>query len=272
MLIDADALKHWIENFYGYGSWQARFWFVGFEENGGDAPEEVAGKLNYFRQLETKDRSILCDIRELFRHVNFRLDGPSAKKFSNLNDYRFGDNATLHGAWKNLIAFEHGYNDQEVPDLLHYQKNSFALPSAAGAEALIPLYPLPAHHHAWYYAWLEMPQFPFLKNRTAYQEYVYPERIAKILQNITIYHPKVVVMYGMDNINLLKKSVQDAFPNAKFKMAKAVKRQIPQHHYADLDGTVLVLTTQIPALKHKRIETGFDWYELGKLVKAYADA
>jgi hypothetical protein len=48
MLIDGKALKYWIDNFYGYGSWHARFWFVGYEESGGDVPEEVAGKLNYF--------------------------------------------------------------------------------------------------------------------------------------------------------------------------------------------------------------------------------
>ncbi len=46
MLIEEKALKHWIDHFYGYGSWQARFWFVGYEESGGDVPEEVAEKLS----------------------------------------------------------------------------------------------------------------------------------------------------------------------------------------------------------------------------------
>lgn len=44
VLINENALQRWIENFYGYGSWQARFWFIGFEEGGGDAPEELAEK------------------------------------------------------------------------------------------------------------------------------------------------------------------------------------------------------------------------------------
>ncbi len=71
----------------------------------------------------------------------------------------------------------------------------------------------------------------------------------------------------MENINTLKKSVQEFFHGAKFKMVKAIKLQIPQHHRADLNGTKLLITTQIPALRHNRIETGFDWQEYGKLVK-----
>jgi len=51
-------------------------------------------------------------------------------------------------------------------------------------------------------------------------------------------------------------------------MVKAVKHRIPQHHRTKFDGTTLLITTQIPALKYNRVETGFDWYEFGKLVKA----
>ena len=267
MLIEEKALKYWIDNFYGYGSWHARFWFVGYEESGGDVPEEVAEKLNYFYNLQTPNSPTLCDIRELYRHVAFRVEGPRAEKFANFNDHRFGSEATLHGAWKNLIAFVHGHQNKKLPDLLTYQKNSFASGSGS-SEALIQLYPLPAHNHAWYYAWLDLPQFSFLKSRTSYQEYVYPTRMRSILQNMSIYKPEVVVMYGMDNINLLKNSVHEFFPAAKFTMVKGVKLQIPQHHRADFNETTLIITTQIPALRHNRIETGFDWYEFGKLVKA----
>jgi hypothetical protein len=93
-------------------------------------------------------------------------------------------------------------------------------------------------------------------------------RIQAILSNIRAYRPEVVLMYGMDNINTLKKSIQVFFHDAKFNMIKATKRQIPQHHRADLNGTTLLITTQIPALRHNRIETGFDWEEFGKRVKA----
>ena len=193
MLIEDKVLKHWIDNFYGYGSWHAGFWFVGYEESGADLPEEVADRLNYFYNLQGTNSPGLCDIRELYRHVAFRAERPGTAKFANLYDYRFGTHATLHGLWKNLIAFVHGYQNEQLPDLITYQINSFASPSPPN-EAMIPLYPLPAHDHAWYYAWLDLPQFPFLKRRSLYQDYVYSVRMHTILENISMYKPEVVLM------------------------------------------------------------------------------
>jgi hypothetical protein len=269
MLIKEKPLAHWIDTFYGYGSWQARFWFVGFEESGGDAPEEVAEKINYLYATQTTGPT-LCDIRELYKQVAFRIEGPRAEKFATFYDHRFGPLATLHGMWKNLIAFVHGYQNQDLPDLLTYQQNSFASPKGK-SEALIQLYPLPAHNHAWYYAWLDMPELPFLKSRSLYRDRLYPTRIQTILKNMRTHKPELVLMYGMENINELKKSIHQFFPSATFKMVKAIKQYIPQHHQADINGTTLLLTTQIPALRHNRIETGFDWYALGKLISNKKD-
>ena len=73
-------------------------------------------------------------------------------------------------------------------------------------------------------------------------------------------------MYGMSNVNALKKSVQVFFPGTEFQLVKSVRQQIPQHHLADLNGTALLITTQIPTLKHNRVDTGFDWEEMGKSI------
>ena len=277
MLIDETALKHWIDDFYGYGSWHARFWFISYEEGGGDVPEEVADKLNYFQNTHTQADGALCDIRELYKHVFLSTGSGAAStgsgadrvpKFTNLYEYRFDKNATLHGVWKNLIAFVHGYSHEKLPDLLAYQQHTFSSLEAQ-REALIRLYPLPSpHNHAWYYSWLDLPQLGFLKSRTLYQEHVYQRRIQNILSNIRTYKPEVVLMYGMDNINTLKNSVQAFHEGAKFKMIKATKLQIPQHHRVEVNGTTMLITTQTPALRHNRIETGFDWEEFGKRVKA----
>jgi hypothetical protein len=272
MLIEEKPLQHWIENFYGYGSWQARFWFIAYEEGGGDMPEEVADKVNYFYNVPAQTDGTLCDIRELYKQVAVMSDGPKANSFNNLYEYRFDKNAVLNNIWKNLIAFAHGYQGATVPDLLHYQKHTFTSPSLK-QEALIKLYPLPApHSHAWYYSWLDLPEVSFLKSRKKYQEQVYQRRMRSIVSNIGAYKPEVVLMYGMDNINSLKNSVQEFFYDAKFKMVKAtaptaIGGQIPQHHRVDLGRTALLITTQIPALRHNRIETGFDWEAFGKNVK-----
>src|SRR5687768_7152254 len=63
MLIEERQLQHWIDNFYGYGSWQAGIWFIGYEEGGGDLPEEVAEKFNYFfAHHGSSSQPTLCDI------------------------------------------------------------------------------------------------------------------------------------------------------------------------------------------------------------------
>lgn len=264
MLIKEEALRHWLDNFYGYGSWHARFWFIAHEEGGGETPEEVADKLNYFYKAQAQTDGGLCDIRELYKHVSVRAEGPKANLFNNLYEHRFGKNAIQDGVWKNLIAFVHGYKQMKVPDSLAYQQHHF-LSSSSQNEALIDLYPLPGpYSHAWYYSWLELQQLGFLKSRTLYQEHVYDRRMHTILSNISTYKPELVLMYGMENINTIKESVQAFFHSAKFKMVKAAMQQIPQHHRADLNGTIMLITTQIPALRHKRIETGFDWEEFGR--------
>ncbi|HEY3404744.1 MAG TPA: hypothetical protein VGK59_15245 [Ohtaekwangia sp.] len=267
MLIEEVQLTHWMDNFYGYGSWNARFWFVGYEESGGDLPEEVADKLNYFHRVHTQPAATLCDIRELYRHVAIRWDGPKANLFNNRYEYRFDTNAVQHGVWKNIIAFVHGYENKPLPDLLAYQQQTLASPTAQ-TEALISLYPLPSpHNHAWYYSWLDLPDLKFLKSRALYEERMYMSRIHNILNNINTYKPEVVLLYGMNNVNTLKNSVQEFIPGIKFKLIKAIKQQIPQHHRADFNGTTLLITTQIPALRHGRVETGFDWEEFGKSLK-----
>jgi hypothetical protein len=266
MHIDSKALQYWIDNFYGYGSWHAKIWFVGYEDGGGEWPEEVAEKLHYFYNTHTsKTEAKLCDIRELYQQITARLEGPRGKLFANLFEHRFGKQAIQHGVWKNLIGFAHGYRNATLPDLLEFQKNSFL--SATSQEAWIQLYPLPSpHSHAWYYAWLDLPGLDFIRRRAQYQEHLYPNRIQHILNNIKEYKPEIVLMYSMENISGLKESVREFFSDATFKTVKAIKLQTPQYHRADINGTTLIITTQMPALHHNRIETGFDWYGFGKLV------
>jgi len=260
MLIKEETLSHWIDHFYGYGSWGAKIWFVAYEEGGGDLPEDVADRLNYFYQHHRKvTEPTLSDVRELYKHVAARVDGPKLGVFKTLYDYRFGPNATQHGAWKNLIAFRYGFHGKKLTDQLKYQKTFFL----ADDIALINLYPLPSpHNHAWYYSWLDMPQFPFLKDRKLYESTVYERRTQDLLRSIKDHQPEVVVMYGMSDINDLKNSF-----SSKFKMVKGTPQVIPQHHRADIDDTTLIITTQIPTLRHGRPGTGYDWYEFGKSVQ-----
>ena len=261
MPILESELSHWIDHFYGYGSWKSRFWFISHEEPGGDFPEEVGERIRYFTKVKSPD---LCDIRDLYAHVAYQPERAHAAVFSNLYDYRFGPSATLNTVWKNLISFEFGCSHQPLPDLLDYQRTQFA-EIAREREALIPLYPLPStHNHAWYYSWLQLKGFDFLRTRQRYEQHLYQTRMTTILDNIQRYHPEAVVMFAMNNINNIKQSICGHFENVKFTTIKAIPLQIPGHHRATINGTRVMITTLMPALKHNRKETGFDWYECGK--------
>src|SRR5882757_3545905 len=108
MPVKEEALRYWINTFYGYGSWNASIWFVAYEEDGGDTPEEVDEKFSYFYTTHSPiAQSTLCDLRESYRQVTARMDGPRAEIFNTLYEYRFGTRAKPHGIWKNLIAFVH---------------------------------------------------------------------------------------------------------------------------------------------------------------------
>src|SRR5690606_6852910 len=268
MLIVQEALRHWIENFYGYGSWQARFWFVAYDEGGGETPEDVAERINYFKAHHPQSGdSELCDIRDLYGKVLLRWEGPKAKAYRTLYDYRFGDHAAPHTIWKHLTALEYAFRGEPQPNFIDYQEHAFASTTARN-EAILKLFPLPAaHHHGWYYSWLQLPGLEFIRSRTTYEERVYPPRIQRILSKIRTCKPELVLFYGMNNINTLKASVQEHFPEAQFTLFKAVKQHTPQYHRADVEGTTLLITTQIPALRHRRVETGFDWEALGKAVR-----
>ncbi len=268
MFIEEKKLQHWVNLFYGYGSWSARFWFIGYEESGGNSPQEVAEKFNYFsKEHSSVSSGTLCDIRKLYRQLTVTEGDRKGELFTNRHEYRFGPNAIQHRIWKNLIAFERGYQNEKLPDLINYQCQKLALPDLA-QEALISLYPLPSpHNHAWYYSWLNLPQVDYLKSREHYEAHVYEARIQTILSNVRAHQPEVVLMYGMNNINSLKESVSSFFPQAKFALSKAVKQQIPPCHRAEVNGTILLITTQIPALRHNRIETGFNWETFGRLCR-----
>ncbi len=268
MIIEETALAHWIENFYGHGSWKARAWFIAHEDGGGDVPEEVAEKINYFyRKHPPGNGHQLCNLRDLYQHMAFNADNAKANMYSNLYDFRFGHLAVANTAWNNLIAFVHGFRGEILPNLLDYQKKLF-VDSSSSSEALLRLYPLPsANHHAWYYSWLDLPQLSFLKTREQYEQHVYETRMQTLLDKLRGYHPEVVIMYGMNNINKLKQSILQFFPNTVFKAVKAVKQHTPQHHHAVIGQTTLVITTQLPTLRHHRVETGFDWEAFGKAVR-----
>lgn len=260
-----NLLQHWIDSFYGYGSWSAPHWYISYEEDGGDTPEEVAEKIEFFGKRQSVGDD-LVDIRELYKVCTIPWDSNRLASLETLFDLRFGQQANSSTVWRNLSAFGHAWENEKFTDELEYQRHQFARKDR-GREAWLKLYPLPAHSHAWYYAWLELPDLPFLKTRVTYEDHLFRTRLTKFVEGIRQYRPRLVLMYGMNNIQAIRQFIIASFPGTRFGSVKSTKLKIPSHHYTTIGNTMLVVTTQIPALRHQRVETGFDWAAFGSQLR-----
>jgi hypothetical protein len=84
MTINETSLKHWIEFFFGYGTWRSPVWFVAHEESGGELPEEVAERIEYFKEFHKNTTSpVLCELREMYKRLSFRYEGPKSHLYKN---------------------------------------------------------------------------------------------------------------------------------------------------------------------------------------------
>lgn len=48
-MVEQQLLKTFMSRFYGYGSWSAKYWFIGMEEGGGDSEEEIERRMMTWR-------------------------------------------------------------------------------------------------------------------------------------------------------------------------------------------------------------------------------
>jgi hypothetical protein len=62
--LDDTLLEAFMTGFYGYGTWAAKYWFVGLEEGGGQTCDEIARRIETWKK---RKRPEIDDIRE-FHH------------------------------------------------------------------------------------------------------------------------------------------------------------------------------------------------------------
>ena len=85
-MINDELLEALINGFYGYGNYQAPYWFVGMEESGGNSIEEIAQRIETW---DKRGRKELEDVAEYSREIG-------------INRY-FDDHAKLQSTWNKLI-------------------------------------------------------------------------------------------------------------------------------------------------------------------------
>ena len=68
-MLDELLLDDFMRSFFGYGSYQADYWFVGLEEGGGNSIEEVMSRLEIWNYQERQELEDVRIYHEALRDV-----------------------------------------------------------------------------------------------------------------------------------------------------------------------------------------------------------
>lgn len=213
-MLDNNALRGFIDHFFGYGELEAPIWFIGMEEGGGASQDEIEARLATW---VARGRPQVDDLAEF--HLAFG-DGS-----------RFVENAPIQSTWKELIRVMLLLNGKTPTreTMRAYQIAEFG--RKGNGVALLELLPLPKPSlKAWpYAAWTCPNSFPELHTVDSYKDQVIPQRIAAIRELIAQHAPKAVVFYGKKYL-----AHWEAISGAEFVDALAP-------HYVDVGNTTFVL-------------------------------
>lgn len=185
-MINDQLLEAFMNGFYGFGNYQAQYWFVGMEEGGGETVEAITKQLRIWDEHGQKE---LLDVVEYAREMNITR--------------WYGNRPRLQPTWKHLIRVFLTSEGQPVDTetMRQYQKNLWG--TKDGNTCLLELLPLPAPDiNSWLYG--EISSLPYLANRKIYKEYIVDSRIAHLQEKIKHFQPKAVVFYGSGYNNYWK--------------------------------------------------------------------
>lgn len=177
-MLDSEILEAFMASFFGYGNFDAPFWFIGMEEGGGATMAEIQKRLTAWH---ARGRLPIEDVAEFHRAAGM--------------PHLFEPGAPIQTTWRGLIRTIfaiHGWVPT-VDAIRTYQVERFA--RGSDEVACFELLPLPSPSTSeWRYSlWTNLPH---LNTRQEYQSHVMPHRIRCLQCLIDEYEPEAVLMYG----------------------------------------------------------------------------
>jgi hypothetical protein len=148
---------------YGYGRWDAPYWFIGLEQGQGQKENnDLALRLRAWHELGSPE---LCDCQ---------------KFHSAINEHRWHRDGKLQSTWRPFILLLLTYlKKSTVPESLRrYQRSEWGRTN--GETCVIELFGLAANN------------LTVVRDRKSFQH----ERIQRICEMMLESHPELVVMYG----------------------------------------------------------------------------
>lgn len=197
------VLEKYINNFYGYGSWDHDFWFIGMEEGGGNSLEDLEKRILTW---EKRGGHGLEDARPY--HLELGIT------------QWYGDKAKLQKTWEKIIRVYLAYKNSPTDknSIRQYQTEHFGCRDSNNGFASLELFSLPSQSTThWIYNSIE--GLPYLINRQVYKYYLYPKRADTLRHNILSYKPKFIVIYGINYLPEWEGIIQKPFKTCDLKDA-----------------------------------------------------
>lgn len=188
-----NGLLDYTKAFLGYGNLSAPVWFIGLEEGGGQDLAEIEQRV---RAWERRGAEPVEDLAGFHREIG-------------VTRFFDGRRPVLQRTWnalmKTLQAYRAAPADAETRRRL--QSNEFG--ATDGPVALLELLPLPSKDKiSWIYAPLA-DQIPMLASRKTYETAMRPIRIQRLRTIIEQHSPRVVVCYGLSELNSWQSIVRE---------------------------------------------------------------
>lgn len=173
-------LNDFMATFVGYGSLDAKTWFIGIEEGGGKSTNELMQRVSIWSAQGAGPTLDLFSFHQALGMPQF-----------------FGPQARLQKTWaclSRIMLIRRGV-PSSTDAIRVYQSSE--LGRHVGETLLAELMPLPKpSQSSWPYQELGE-SFAFLKSPTTYLEAIRPQRIQLLRQAIQDRRPPVVIFYGM---------------------------------------------------------------------------
>jgi hypothetical protein len=114
-----DGEEEMARDCFGYGRWDAPFWFIGPEQGMSDDPGEMAFRYEAWRNGHKAE---LDDCIRFHRRLE-NLRPPKLNKYGKRIDDWHGETPNTQRTWSRLIQFLIGFGAQGVTNHLEYQKH-----------------------------------------------------------------------------------------------------------------------------------------------------
>ncbi len=153
--LDCVEIDHYFGNFYGYGSWDGKFWFIGLEEGTGENKKTIfVNKCKKLSKCYNGSREKLLDIYDFQGKSDFKSYGKTGNYPYYFEECKWFENSStpfIHNTWKPLIQIllcvkGLSTTPPSDSDILEYQRTCLGRLNAD--HALIELLPIPLYSSA----------------------------------------------------------------------------------------------------------------------------